>query len=65
MPSHEWARPIDWESNRDVLTELYLGQGLTLEDVMQYSPSPSQIENPVMTMLTTSVVQTHHNFHAT
>lgn len=56
---------MDWESNRDVLTELYLGQGLTLEDVMQYSPSPSQVQNSVMIMLTTSIVQTHHNFHAT
>ncbi|KAF3002837.1 hypothetical protein E8E14_007356 [Neopestalotiopsis sp. 37M] len=36
MPLHEWARPVDWESNRDVLTELYLGQGLTLEEVMHY-----------------------------
>lgn len=64
MPLHEWARPVDWESNRDVLTELYLGQGLTLEEVMHYSRSRSQVYNPVM-ILTISIVQTNHNFHAT
>lgn len=55
---------MDWESNRDVLTGLYLGRGLTLEDVMQYSSSPSQVEDPVM-RLTIGIVQTNHNFHAT
>ncbi|KAF7538180.1 hypothetical protein G7054_g3149 [Neopestalotiopsis clavispora] len=34
MPLHEWAQAGDWESNRHILTELYLVQGLTLEEVM-------------------------------
>jgi hypothetical protein len=37
MPLHEWAQAGDWESNRHILTELYLVQGLTLEEVMYRS----------------------------